>query len=287
MTLHETLAACGMTPPQHIALGRFVRFPGCGKGRGNTAGWCRLIMPTLAVYGDWSTGLSETWRSDEHVDSAQSRRLLAQAREREARIRRQTLERQERVAHEARQMVASAKIGSHAYLVRKGFPDERGLICGTQLLIPMRDVADYTRILTAQLISESGEKLFLTGGRAMGAIYRIGAYPSRAARIVLCEGYATGLSIHTALARLRGVACVICCFSANNLERVATRFPDAIVAADHDCVNKATGERPGEAAAMRTGLKWVKPDAENEDFNDVHQRQGIHAVVEKLREAFA
>lgn len=287
MTLTETLLACGMTPPQHFTLGRFMRFPGCGKARGNSSGWCRLIMPTLAVYGDWSTGLSETWRSDEHLDTAESRRLLQQALERERRMARETRARQERVSREAQRLVARAKLGSHAYLVRKGFPDERGLVSGTQLIVPMRDVSDYARILSAQLISESGEKLFLTGGRAMGGVYQIGVAPARAARVVLCEGYATGLSLHTAMARLRGAATVVCCFSANNLEKVASHFPGAVVAADNDLPNKQTGEKAGEAAAIRTGLKWVMPDAAGEDFNDVHQRQGIYAVVEKLRGTFA
>ncbi len=49
MTLEQTLAALGMVPPRHIPLGKFVRFPGSGKGGSNKAGWCRLIMPTLAV----------------------------------------------------------------------------------------------------------------------------------------------------------------------------------------------------------------------------------------------
>jgi putative DNA primase/helicase len=284
VTLEQTLAALGMTPPRHIALGRFMRFPGCGKNGRNTAGWCRLIMPTLAVYGDWSTGLSEVWRSDEHVDSAEAQRLLREARDRERRMARERAARQSDVAREASRLIATSKVASHAYLVRKGFPDERGLVCGTQLVIPMRDVADYDRVLSAQLISESGEKLFLTGGRAMGAVYRIGAIGVDA-RVVLCEGYATGLSLHTAMARLRGKACVVCCFSANNLERVATHFPGAVIAADNDLPNKLTGERAGEAAAIRTGLKWVMP-SDPGDFNDLHQSGGIHAVVEKMREVF-
>lgn len=298
MTLPETLAALGMTPPKYIALGRFMRFPGCGKGRGNTAGWCRLIMPTLAVYGDWSAGLSAVWTDDRHIDSAEAQRMLKEARERERRMARERAAKQAQVSREARQLIASAKIGSHAYLLSKGFPEESGLISDGRLVIPMRDVDDYFNILSAQLIFITGydgeganrkpifEKKFLPGGRAMGAIYRMGALLAQGVRVVLCEGYATGLSLHAAMARLPGKATIVCCFSANNLERVSTYFPNAIVAADNDLPNKMTGEKAGEAAAIRTGLKWVMPDEPGTDFNDTHQKDGIHAVVEKLRCAF-
>ncbi len=102
---------------------------------------------------------------------------------------------------------------------------------------------------------------------------------------MLCEGYATGLSLHSALSRLRGLATVVCCLSAYNMERVASRFPGAVVAAD----NKPS--KVGEQAAIRTGLQWTMPPALAEgkktDFNDLHAAKGIHAVVTLLREAFA
>jgi putative DNA primase/helicase len=268
-----------MTPPQHIAPGRWVRFPGCGKGRGNRAGWCRVITPTLALYGDWSTGLSEIWRDESHRDDAESRRLLRQARERERRFALEQRQRQERAAELAQQLIQAATFATHPYLERKGFPTLKGLVSGGTLLVPMRDAVDYSQITSVQEISQTGEKRFLLGGRTRGCIYRIGVPPQKAKRIALCEGYATGLSIDAALSRLTGPHTVIVCFSAGNLEAVAERVRSGVVCADNDA------SKTGELAAQRTGLPWIMPPDIGTDFNDLHQQAGLAAVVNALRVA--
>ncbi len=278
MTLRDAISRAGMIPPARIPVGKFVRFPGNGKGKGNQAGWCRMITPTLAVYGDWSTGLSEVWRDDAHVDTEESRRLYHEAMNREREYRAQQRARQERVAEEASKIVRLSSVATHPYLASKGFPDVQGLVHDGFLVVPMRDALEYSRILSAQLISPTGDKRFLPGGKAGGACYRIGATPREARQVVLCEGYATGLSIHSALSRLPGPSCVIVCFSALNLETVATHYQNAFIAADND--HSATGERSAE----RTGLKWTMPYEVGTDFNDLHQNMGIYTVVSRMRE---
>lgn len=280
MTLINALTAAGMTPPQNITLGRWTRFPGCGKGRANRSGWCRMITPTLAIYGDWSTGLSEVWRDNAHQDDATTRQMLAQARAREQDMRRKDRERQRLAALKAADIIKAATRGTHPYLERKGFPDSEGLIYGEHLVIPMRDANDYPRVLSAQLIDAEGEKRFLPGGRTRAAIYRIGSEGS--GRIVLCEGYATALSIASAIRRLPGAFQILVCFSAQNLERVGQIVPrNAVVAADND--RSGTGER----AACATGLRWTMPYEVATDFNDLHQAMGLHVVTERMRELFA
>lgn len=277
MTLTETIIAAGMTPPNDLIPGRFLRFPGCGKGRSNSAGWCRIISPTLAIYGDWSTGLSEVWRDDSHRDDANSRRQLAEARRREREYVAQQRRRQAQAANEATLAIKQAAQATHPYLARKGFPDELGLVRDDKLLIPMRDAIAYRDIISVQEIAPDGTKRFLTGSRTKGAVFRIG-HPS-ARRTVLCEGYATGLSLDCALSRLTGSRCVVVCFSSNNLEIVAKEFPRALVCADND------ESGAGQNAASKTGLPWVMPPEAGTDFNDWHQRAGITAVVDILREA--
>ncbi len=277
MTLAAAIQAHGMTPPQHIPAGRWVRFPGIGKGRANRSGWCRLITPTLAIFGDWSSGLTETWRDDAHVDDARSRQLMRDARTKERQFAAEQRRRQEAAALSAAQIVRAAAPSTHPYLVRKGFPSLMGLVRDGKLVVPIRDVANYATIISAQLIDEAGEKRFVTGGRTRGGIYCIGASLTRAKRIVLCEGYATGLSLDAALQRLLGPHTVIVCFSAQNMERIAERFPSAVIAADNDA------SKTGETVAKRTGLPWVMPSEVGQDWNDVHVQLGLHAVVEGLR----
>lgn len=279
MNLEQAISAAGMTPPHRITPGRWLRFPGIGKGRSNRAGWCRVITPTLAIFGDWSSNFTATWRDDSHRDDAESRRLLEEARRRERQFAREQYQRQLKVAAEAQELIKRCQIGTHCYLARKGFPDRKELIHDRCLVIPMRDVCDYSKVLSAQLIAEDGTKKFLTGGRAKGAVFRLGS--PKADRIVLCEGFATGLSIDAALKRLTAQHAVIVCFSAGNMEAVARDFPRAVIAADND--KSATGEE----TAKRTGLKWTMPYEVQSDFNDLHLNMGLHVVVERMRELLA
>lgn len=257
-----------------------MRFPGAGKKRSNRAGWCRLITPTLAIYGDWSSDFSAVWTDDSHRDSEETKRLLDEARKRSREMMAENRRRQAKAAQEATRLVASAQMSKHAYLARKGFPDSLGLVHEGRLLIPVRDVDRYDQIISVQFIAEDGEKRFLPGGRVKGGIYRLGVAPGRARRLVLCEGYATALSLFAALQRLPGPHTVIACFSANNLDRIAKLFPEALVAADHDVSGT------GEAAARRTGNRWCMPPQEGDDFNDFHRRDGLMAVTEVLRSMF-
>ncbi len=275
MNLSETLAAAGLTPPPNLVPGRWLRFPGVAKGRSNRAGWCRIISPTFAIYGDWSTGISETWRDANHRDDAEFRRLLEAARARERAFADRERQRRREAALEARGLIRQAILGPHPYLARKGFPELTGLVLEQKLMIPIRDVDVYSRILSVQQIDVAGEKRFLAGSRTRGGIHRLGV--SNARRTLLCEGYATALSLDAAVKRLPGPHAVIVCFSVANLELVAPHFPGALICADHD----ASGA--GERTARATGLPWVMPSDVGMDFNDLHLRDGLHAVVEVLR----
>ena len=60
----DTIRATGLEPPEVIEPGRLHRFPGAGKGPSNRAGWCKLFDDGLGgCFGDWSTGLSESWQA--------------------------------------------------------------------------------------------------------------------------------------------------------------------------------------------------------------------------------
>lgn len=277
MTLTEAIAAAGMTPPRRIVSDRWMRFPGVGKGSSNRSGWCRLITPTLAVFGDWSSDFSGTWHDDAHVDTDKAAKLLEQARAQSREYAKQQRQQQSRAADTAARMIREATMSTHPYLVRKGFPNLLGLVHDDKLLVPVRDATNYSRVISVQTIDASGVKKFLPGGRTRCGVYRIGVAPASARRVMLCEGYATGLSIHAALQRLPGPHTVIVCFSAGNLELVAEYFPTAMIAADHD------ESKRGEEAARATGLEWRMPPEVGSDFNDLHLKCGVYAVTEVLR----
>ena len=95
------------------------------------------------------------------------------------------------------------------------------------------------------------------------------------------EGYATGLSVQAALRRMYRDDQVVVCFSAGNLGNVANPRGDSprsrYVIADND--ESGTGQRYAE----KTGLPyWMPP--ESGDANDWHQKHGIEALADALRE---
>lgn len=180
-----------------------------------------------------------------------------------------------KAAERAQKLVSESAIGTHQYLAEKGFPDERGLIHGQALLIPMRSM-DNRKVQSIQQIWRGPEgflKKFLPGGRARGAVFAIGSEKAS----VLCEGYATGLSIREALRAVYWPARVVVCFSAGNLAHVAKRIGGFVVA-DND----ASGA--GQKAAESTGLPWWMPPDTGTDANDFHLAHGARALARELNQ---
>lgn len=127
------------------------------------------------------------------------------------------------------------------------------------LLVPLR--LPDGQLVNVQRIDAAGRKLFLRGGQKRGTAHRIEGN----GQTWLCEGFATGASIHAATG-----APVVVAFDAGNLIHCAS-LADG-VAADHD----ASGI--GQRAAEATGLPWTMPPAVGEDFNDLAVREGGEAV---------
>lgn len=232
--------------------------------------------------GDW--GWVQNWET--HTDpviwhgkeSAAPEIDHARMRELAARRAAEVQANHERAAKQAHELLTRCELTRHAYLDRKGFPDELGFVDDEKrLVIPMRDCQNYSHTLSVQRIAIDGEKRFLLGGRSKGAIYIMGSIKSPVAW--LCEGYATGLSLNSAINLMKLSARVVVCFSAGNLAHVASLIGGRrFVMADND----ASGT--GESFARETGLPWGMPDDVNTDANDLHQARGIYALVRLMQE---
>lgn len=210
------------------------------------------------------------WRPDRN----NVRPVAVPKRDRAAEAREEAL----RHAHahaEAAAIVKRCEYATHPYLARKGFPAERGLVdTDGRLVVPMRDVADYKRINSVQWINDSGGKKFLVGGVAKGSVFTMGVGREQ----WLVEGFATGLSVREALRVLHRPARVVVCFSAGNLQYVATQLGGArFVMADND--ESGTGCR----VAIATGLPWTMPPVVGDDANDFHQAVGLRELVSLMR----
>jgi putative DNA primase/helicase len=214
-------------------------------------------------------------------------------RERDRRERLETEAAQRAAADEAQRLWdESTDAGVHGYLARKGVNayGVRVAIDG-RLLVPQRDVDGTLWAVQRIAPDQPGgefEKLYIKGSRKSGLMHCCGDLAG-AAIILLCEGYATGASLHEASGRP-----VVITFDAGNLPTVAKllqeRYPAArfIICADDDCETAARIDRnPGllkaEEAAQLLGARAVvvKPAGQperNTDFNDVHADGGLDAV---------
>lgn len=227
---------------------------------------------------DFSTGSeSVVWKADEEnkIDAHSVKVLAKKLDEQKIRL-------QDMAAKKAKTILDCCLTGSHEYLRRKGFKREQGLIwCHDKtehLIVPMYIGKN---LVGAQMIDAEGGKKFLYGQKTSGANFIIGS----SGPYVLCEGYATGLSVRDAMLNLKQNWRVVVCFSASNLVTTAKALPSGFVVADHDKLNKQTGTRAGEEAAKKTGWPYWVPPEEGTDFNDYHQHQGLGVAALSLWES--
>ena len=120
-----------------------------------------------------------------------------------------------------------------------------------------------------QIIQPDGTKKFLFGQRTKGASLTI----DNKGRDILCEGFATALSIRRALRELKERYTIHVCFSAGNMLEVAKGKVNPLVIADNDPV--------GLRVAKKIGEYWAST-REGEDFYAAEMRMGTAAVSQSL-----
>jgi phage/plasmid primase-like uncharacterized protein len=192
------------------------------------------------------------------------------------------LQDQEIAAARAKQQIEQARATEHNYFHLKGLGHLTGLVNDGTLLVPMRDWYDNS-LLGAQSIwwdepERKYQKKMTAGMRSKGAVLWLGdRYQSH---VWLCEGYATGLSIHEALKSVHLPDAVCVTFSAGNMVYVAeemrrrrAKLPQLFAFADND----ASGV--GEQAARDTGAPYAISVNEGWDANDIFRKQGANALV--------
>ena len=199
----------------------------------------------------------------------------------------------------------AAREGCSPYLERKLVDGEacRYLPDGTVVIPLMRyDLPVDQRLQAVQRILPSGQKFFTKGFEKPGCCVRLGvADATLTALLLVCEGYATGLTLRMATHRQHPVFVAL---DAGNLAHVVpllrALFPHSriLVCADDDWLTKDqhTGElvNPGRTAGKAVakqvpGCDFVWPifrestrEAKDTDFNDLHMREGLGAVQAQL-----
>ena len=170
-------------------------------------------------------------------------------------------------------MLNASGNATHPYLEAKGFDREMGIVLKIDnqpvLLIPMRTGKSLVGL---QQIWPDGTKKFLYGQRTAGATF---TFDNKGINIV-CEGYATALSVRAAMRQLKRRYTIHVCFSAGNMVRVAEGLEPGLVIVDND--ESGTGQ---QAAASIGWPTWIS-DRVGEDANDYHKRVGLFEFSQSL-----
>jgi putative DNA primase/helicase len=212
-TLLKALRTYDIEPPKgNIDSGNMHRW-----GHNNRY-WARRFDGGY-VFGDFVIGLSMYAfnRSEREYSKAELRILRANMEKarKEAEIEQEKM--YEETALKANRMWNNATpLISHSYLAKKqvssyGLREYKGCI-----MIPLYDENNKTWSL--QFIDAEGDKRFLSDGKKKGCYYIIGD-PRKSERIFICEGYATGATVHECTEEavviafcttgLKSVACII------------------------------------------------------------------------------
>ncbi|GAA0553592.1 hypothetical protein GCM10009098_21670 [Rheinheimera aquimaris] len=232
----------GPVDHQFIADGLIHRLDDPTGRPGNQACWYAYYPQpgSFAVFGSWRYGQNYyiDLRKPDFKNVKPFRKLLIeQSKKQHA----DTAARNELAALAAQSIWAFAKPApeDNAYLVKKHLPAFDLRTLNNELLIPLYQ---GDQLVNLQRILPSGAKRFLKNGKVKGCYYRFGDI-NDAPQIMLCEGWATGATLH----KWYGMP-VFCAMSAMNLKAVAeaicARYPgiELIICPDDD--RKTTGN-PG------------------------------------------
>lgn len=263
--------------------GELHRIPTNGR-RGDKSGWYVLHTDGVPAgsFGCWRSGLQSTW-------CAKSDKAMTDAERETHRQRIKTMKAQRDADEAARHKDEADKAAirwraaslscAHPYLTFKDIKGYGIRQDGEVLLIPVRGIDG--KLHSLQTITPDGFKRFK--GRMKGCYHSIG---KPTGRLIVCEGYATGASIHEATGDAVAVA-----FNAGNVALVATalhrKYPELIIviAADDDWRTEGNpGLTYAKLAALAVGGYIVVPQFPTDrppkatDFNDLAALAGLDAV---------
>lgn len=272
-----------ITPPENIQTdAQLHRFYIPGDKRRSKNGWYIFYPNNIpcGIFGSWKEGLAHKWsaKQPEYMSGreiTEFRRQIAEAKQ--LRDVKRTEEQQQAADLAGRLFHSYQPANSNfPYLLLKKIRPFCARQFDGELVIPI--VNFYGAIKSLQYISASGSKRFLTDGAIKGNFIPVQGHHAHGAKLLICEGFATGAS----LAHAYPNACVIAACNAGNLKPVAIsirqHLPKAemIICADDDRLNPNNpGINKGREAAIASESLFAKPNwpegvpTHLTDFNDL------------------
>ena len=201
------------------ADGKLHRFKADGDHDKNA--WYVFHPGPLAAgaFGCWKRGFKENWcKRNDNLSQADLQCVPRRWQQADAKLKAETAAR-ERRRGKLRLGYSRARrpVTSHSYLKARQVHSYGELKqYGDALVLPLRDAEGDLHSL--QFIGVDGVKKFLRGGHVAGCFFTLA--DKRSGPLVICEGYATGASIHEATGHA-----VVCAMNSGNLPEAAIYLP--------------------------------------------------------------
>ena len=250
----------------------------------------------VCVYGNWRTGAEFKYTSYEKIDTLsdlERRAIYDKLEDAKKRGEIAKHEKYENVAISVETEFKEAEdVTWHKYLDDKQVKIVNGLkLKGDTLLIPIYSIIKGSDnglsrrkiIRSLQYIKPDGTKRFKSGGEVSGNFFPIGFDVTdldTLNKLVICEGLATGISIHQACGLPVAVV-----FSANFGLNAVTKlrsFTQAqfLICFDNDESN--VGEEKAREIVSATPNALSRLPSNKGDFNDIAQSQGLEQVAKEI-----
>ncbi len=257
----------GVPPPEVIiGDGQLHRFKIDGKLNG--AYVIHTDGRAAGYFQDFKQGIKERWKSDGKFQplSTAQRRAFASERQRQE-VERQVEEsaKHHAAADKARYIWSRSPPATieHPYLNKKRvIPHDLRISRSNTLVVPIYD--ETKTLVNLQFISETGGKMFLSGGKKKACFAVIGNVSHV---IQICEGWSTGATLYASTGKFTVIA-----LDAGNLVAVAIvirkLYPDSqiIICGDNDV--SGTGQKAAKKAALAVAGQYILPAIVGYDWND-------------------
>lgn len=271
-----TMNSSGLIVNNLIFDAQLHRVPTIAKPNQKDGWYVAFPNGKSVLYGDWRTGAAKTYSGQAKPFSRDDALALKKARDA---YKKAKLVKQQASANECQaQWKNACNVITHPYLTNKRIkPYGIRVDKHKNLLVPIFDYCG--ELINLQYIDVNGSKRFKKGARVTGGYLQIGPQIEQGT-LLICEGYATGCSLHEATGFT-----VLVAFNAGNLESVCVGVKKekpslkVVICADNDHQTEIkTGHNVGlekaHSIAEKNNVKvlWPKFDSDNSgsDFNDIH-----------------
>ena len=277
----NAIRAHGWDPGSIYTDGKFHRFD--TDKRGDKCGWYLAFADGdfhSGCYGSWKEGSKYNFcsKNGTRTDADQEiyKRRMAEAKQ----VR---IDEGEKAKRQATWIWKNATepAEDHPYLLNKGIKAHGAKQYKDALVVPVMKDGEITSM---QFISGDASKRFLGGGTVAGGRFEIPGDGDQ----ILCEGFATGASIHEATGQP-----VVVAFNASNLFKLAE--PGWTIAGDNDAFTQTKegspwnpGQEKALAAAWEHNCKVVIPTFPRDtgkgftDFNDLATLKNMATVAGQI-----